>query len=88
MADREREAALLSQGSYLRISALDAGGRGIHVLFRDGGGHIIGRYMSADTYHAFPLGKPVTLDEFEGQGSVQNAPPEYAWGAPTKEVVG
>ena len=86
MADREREAALLSQGKYLRISALDAGERGIHVLFRHGGGQVIGRYMAAEVYQALPLGKPATLDDFGSRAQLLDAPPEYSWGSTTKQA--
>ncbi len=54
---------LLDSGEWLRVSALSTDDDRVHVIFRNGKGEEIGRYMRHETYDKLGIG--TTLKDYE-----------------------
>ncbi len=79
LEDRDREEAkMLKAGAYLRCCASRTQDGRIHVLFKNKDGARVGRYMTKETYDAYPLGEPITPDMYAERGAVEAAPSEEA----------
>lgn len=79
-AECDREAALLAEGRYVRISACSTSkaifspdADLVHVIFRSKSGEI-GRLMSTATYHALPMAMGVPLEEYIAAAESLNEP--------------
>jgi len=80
---------LINAGRAVRCSALSVkvGKRDkVHVLFAKKDGSCIGFYMSAETYHAFPLAEPKTPEDYRRHGKLTKAPAEFHFGGTTKRA--
>ena len=89
-----QRAELLTAGKFLRVSALGLDENGtVQVIFRNGAGEEIGRYMPTDVYQALGYSTNTTLEDYEaeaikqGASAVLPAPSEfYHTGNSSKEV--
>lgn len=75
-ANANTEKQLLSEGKFVRCSALGVNGR-VHVLFRNMQDEIIGYYMEKETYNSIPLMTPTTPEHYAKNGEITPAPKEY-----------
>lgn len=80
----QERADMIDREIPVRCSALSVGDK-VHVLFRTKTG-TVGFYMDPATYHAFPLLKNVSPDDFREYGELTPAPIEYSFGGTTKQV--
>lgn len=78
------KAQLLAAGKFLRVAALAQEGDTVHVIFRNGSGDEIGRYMPAAVYQAFGYSTNTTVEDYEaeamkrGAAAILSAPAEFA----------
>ncbi len=84
-ARNNREKALKESGVHVRCSAL-AVGYLVHVLFENKHGEVIGKMMTHETYDAFPLLEPTTVEDYAKVGIVTDAPGEFQFGAREAET--
>lgn len=93
--EKAEAAELQASGKYLRVAALNVDGLGVHVLFRNGAGEVVGRYMPREVYNAISIGKNAIIEDFmikaAGLGypsELQDAPVVFDYtGTATKQVV-
>ncbi len=57
------------------------------VLFENKNGDIIGKYMSAETYHAISLLEPATPADYATHGELQDAPETFHGGNVSKQML-
>ena len=70
---------LQDSGKYLRSSALNAGEKGVHVLFTNKVGETVGYYMPVEVYHEISLGEPASVEDYEAYGELTPAPAEFQY---------
>jgi hypothetical protein len=76
VAKEAEKAAMLAEGKLLRVAALGKGDGTVHVIFRGKDGEV-GYLMSKEAYDAFPLGAPVTPEDYATVGTLTPAPTSF-----------
>lgn len=75
---RDKEAAMIAAGAFIRCSALGQDDGRVHVIFR-GNDKEVGKYMAKETYAALPFDYPATPEDYEKiEGkTLENAPTNF-----------
>jgi hypothetical protein len=76
VATEENKRRIVDAGGFIRVAALNAGDKGVHVIFR-GKTSEVAFYMPHEAYDAIPLLAPATPDDYRKYGALIPAPLDF-----------